>query len=118
MPGLHEHDRANTPFLATRTQFHTAVENFFDHPAQLVFGNETAQQALTRFTQAIHHALTLHPNHTIAIVSHGTVITLFIAHFNRLNALDVWHKLDIPDLIILTRPDFRLHPQCTRKTGQ
>jgi broad specificity phosphatase PhoE len=75
----------------------------------LVFGNETADQARTRFTQAIHTLLAQHPSDTLAIVTHGTVLTLFLAHHNpHLDPISFWHSLQLPDLVVVTLPQMKI----------
>src|SRR5215208_891773 len=44
LPGLHEHDRSHVPYLS-HDAFQTLVHDFFQMPGELVFGNETADQA-------------------------------------------------------------------------
>ncbi len=48
--GLHEHERADVVF-GIRGNFETLLANFFAKPKQLIFGRETAEQALERFSQ-------------------------------------------------------------------
>jgi broad specificity phosphatase PhoE len=75
----------------------------------LVFGNETGEQARTRFTQAINTLLTQHPSDTLAIVSHGTVLTLFLAHHNpHLDPIPFWQQLKLPDLVVVSLPDMKI----------
>src|SRR5215210_1947130 len=56
LPGLHEHDRSNVPYLS-HDAFQASMRDFFQEPDQLVFGRETANQVHTRFYQAVHHIL-------------------------------------------------------------
>jgi len=94
-PNLHEHDRTGVPYFPSRADFETAVSTFFNHPDQLIFGQERAIDALTRFKGAI--AALPQDGETTGIVAHGTVITLFICHHNpTLNAMDFWRKLTMP----------------------
>ena len=104
--GLHEHERGNVPYFETPEQFQTAISNLFNHPNDLVFGEETASQALTRYENAIRRVLLDYPDQTIVLVSHGTVMSLFVAHYNRLDAYEFWQKLTMPDVVVLSLPDF------------
>jgi len=105
-PNLHEHDRTGVPYFPSRADFETAVYNFFNQPYNLVFGQETATEALARFSKGIT-ALPDHEGET-AVVAHGTVITLFICHHNpTLNAMDFWRKLTMPCAFYLNS-DYRL----------
>ncbi len=109
-PDLQEHDRTGTPFFESRDEFETAVFNFFTHPDELLLGRETAVATRKRFTQAINHTLIQYPTGNIAIVAHGTVITLFIAHFNQqIDPFPFWRQLQLPDFYILDLPNFNLN---------
>ena len=50
--GLHEHDRRAIRFLATDV-FAARMRDLFAHPETAVFGSESAQAALARFTAAV-----------------------------------------------------------------
>jgi broad specificity phosphatase PhoE len=108
-PGLQEHSRENAPFFISHEAFETAVARFFDNPDQLVFGNETANQALARFDTAVHQLITTYPSDTLAIVSHGTVLTLFLSRYNQIAPIPFWQALQQPDFFVVTLPDFTFH---------
>lgn len=99
--GLHEHERPNIPFFPTPDDFQTAISTFFRNPDTLVFGTETAAQALMRFQAAIETALSEHPQKNVIIVSHGTVISLFLAHCTGGDAFEIWQNLKLPDYFVL-----------------
>jgi broad specificity phosphatase PhoE len=108
-PGLQEHDRTGAPYLPNQADFEAAIMRLFEHPGELVFGNETADQARTRFTQAVHSLLAQYPSDTLAIVSHGTVLTLFLAHHNPdLDPISFWQQLKLPDLAVVSLPHMNL----------
>jgi broad specificity phosphatase PhoE len=107
-PNLHEHDRQGVPFLESKEAFVTAVARFFNNPDILVFGNETANQTFERFDMAVHHLIATYPGDTLAIVTHGTVLTLFLSHYNQFAAFPFWQNLQLPDAYIVTLPDMHL----------
>ena len=108
-PGLQEHDRRGVPYFENKADFVKVVANFFAHPDELVFGRETAVQATTRFTQAVNRELEANPDATFAIVSHGTVLTLFICQHNpELSPMQFWQALTLPCAFILTLPELKL----------
>ncbi len=108
-PNLHEHDRRNVPYFEDKAAFETKVSAFFKQPHQLVFGNETAVQALTRFQQAIDTLLAQYPHKTIAVVTHGTVLSLFVKHHNpEIDLFSFWRGLKLPDMVVLGRPLYNL----------
>lgn len=95
--GLQEHDRRGAPYLATPEEFETAVARFFAHPNQLVFGNETANEALTRMKTAVAAQQAIYPHDTLVLVTHGTVLTLFFCHHNpHLDPFTFWRSLTLP----------------------
>lgn len=105
--GLHEHDRSNVGYLAKK-DFEAAVEAFFDRPAELVLGRETATQALARFSAAIERVLLKYSSGNVVIVTHGTVLTLFTAFHLNMKAFPYWQSLGLPSMTILTLPKFEL----------
>ncbi|WP_420644540.1 histidine phosphatase family protein [Candidatus Leptofilum sp.] len=109
IPGLQEHDRRGVPYFERKADFETAVSRLFAHPDELVFGNETAVQAVTRFTQAVNQQLAVYPQDNVAIVSHGTVLTLYICQYNQqLTPQLFWQALTLPSAFILSLPNKQL----------
>lgn len=102
---LHEHDRQGTPYFARHEDFVTAVSRFFTQPDKLVLGQETAVQARDRFVTAVTRLLTAYPQENLAIVAHGTVITLYLCHTNPdIDPMAFWQKLTLPAAFILSLP--------------
>jgi broad specificity phosphatase PhoE len=99
-PDLHEHDRSNVPFLSL-DRFQVSIREFFQKPDELVFGSETANQAHARVYQAVHSILNKHRNKTIVIVTHGTVISLFVARLTGSSDLELWNKLGLPSFVAM-----------------
>jgi len=87
---LHEHDRSNVSYLS-QDEFQASIWEFFQKPDVLVFGRETANQAYMRF----------HANKTVVIVTHGTVISLFISRLTGTSDLLLWNKLSLPTFVVL-----------------
>ncbi|MFN6563490.1 MAG: histidine phosphatase family protein [Nostoc sp. ChiSLP01] len=102
--GLHEHDRSNFGFVEEKKFFET-LEAFFATPDKLVMGLETANQAHQRFQQAIKNILAKTPNGDAIVVSHGTVMTLFVAGCTGKDAFPFWRQLGQPMAIALPLPE-------------
>ena len=100
LPDLHEHDRSNVPFLP-HDAFEFSVQDFFHRPDELVFGKETASEADARFYRAVHTLLNAHRDKTVVIVSHGTVISLFVARLTGSPALELWKRLGLPSFVAM-----------------
>ena len=107
--GLEEHRRRNAPFFPTTREFEQAVEEFFAQPSRLVFGTETASQACDRFTAAIDAVLEADPGDAI-VVTHGTVMTLYLAQVADLQPMSVWRELRTPCLVEVEMPNMHIGP--------
>jgi broad specificity phosphatase PhoE len=100
MDGLHEHDRNGVPYYSN-DKFQSLVQELFEKPDVLVFGNETATQALLRFRESIELITTFYDDKKGAIVSHGTVISLFVAWLTGVDGYSLWKELGLPSFILL-----------------
>jgi broad specificity phosphatase PhoE len=105
--GLHEHERDNVPYLG-KVKWEETISAFFARPDELVFGSETATQALQRFTGAVQKVLQQHTEGNIVIVTHGTVITLFTAHHANIQPFPFWLSLDTPAFSVWSLPSYGL----------
>jgi broad specificity phosphatase PhoE len=106
-PGLHEHVRTAVPYF-DRTTFLNLVEEFFTRPDDLIFGGETANGAHRRFRAALDDLLGAYPGRTIAAVSHGTVLSLFLAPRAGLDPFTLWQRLGEPAYAVLQLPSLDL----------
>ena len=81
--GLHEHERVNVGFLEKK-RFEQSIRRVYEQPADLVFGDETADQAHDRFSKAVNELSDRFPRVNMALVTHGTVISLFLSRISEL----------------------------------
>ena len=77
------------------------IELMLRKPDQLVLGEETASAALDRFERAILRVISAHPDQTIAVVSHGTVIAMFLAQHSHQPAFSLWRQMGLPSYAVL-----------------
>ena len=105
--GLHEQERASVPF-STPEQFRAGIESLFNQPNELVFGDETANEATQRFSRAINWILGDNPAQNLAIVTHGTVMTLWLARTCGVSPFQFWRELGLPAYVALSRPDLEI----------
>ena len=105
--GLHEHDRSNVP-LIPREQYEERMRQFFAAPQELVYGRESADEALARYRAAVVKVHRENPDETLAIVSHGTVMALLLAQANRRGAFELWLALGSPSLAVVEAETFAL----------
>lgn len=104
---LHEHDRRDVRW-AEREPFEVAVRQFFAEPDKLVMGHETADEAHARFTRAVNLLVERHPTERLAIVAHGTVITLLVARLMNIEPFAFWQRLGLPAIVALEWPGPKL----------
>jgi broad specificity phosphatase PhoE len=104
--GLHEHERPE-PGLLEQAEFERRVAELFARPIEVVFGAESAADALRRFATAVDRAVA-DDRGNVAIISHGTVISLFVAARAHEDGRALWKTLGLPSYVILELPTFRL----------
>ena len=106
-PGLHEHDRSDAVGFS-QEEFQAAIAALFAYPDQAVFGRESARQAQQRFAQAISSVLAKHPNQTVVVVAHGTVISLYVSHVSGCEPFALWRRLGLPSFVVMALPELAL----------
>ncbi len=106
-PDLYEHDRTGEPFYS-REVFFQKVEAFFNEPDKLIFGKESARQAQGRFDSAVDGLITQFPDGSLAIATHGTVMTLYVAQKCGIDPIAFWQQLKSPMVVVIELPDFTL----------
>ena len=119
--GLEEHHRRNVPFVQSNQEFEQAVEDFFSRPSRLVLGSETANQARDRVTAAIEAVLQAECEDAI-VVTHGTVMTLYLAQVADIPPISFWRELKTPSYVEVEIPRMRVGPivacdQASRSVG-
>lgn len=107
-PGFHEHDRTGVPFLDNPSQWNALIERFFAEPDELILGRETATAAQDRFTTVLDAVLMQHGAGNLAVVAHGTVITLFVGLHNKIDKMSFWRALGLPSFVVLKLPSFEI----------
>ena len=74
--------------------YEAAVCEVLEHPTKSFHGWEPAGEAQTRIVTAIERLLMLHEGETLAVVSHGLVLTLYLAYLTDAPpTLDLWQSL-------------------------
>jgi broad specificity phosphatase PhoE len=106
--GLHEHERGMVTSTGDQDAFQEQARRLFERPDELIFGAETADQAHARFATAVAAVIEQHPHGNLAIVTHGTVMTLFIARSAGLDPVPFWKSLGLPAFAVLSLPGLHL----------
>jgi len=101
---LHEHDRSNVPVMPTR-EFISMIALFFNEPDRLVLGKERANAARDRFERAVKDVMRSRGESAgVAIVTHGTVMALFLAERASEAPFDLWRRLQLPSYVVMDWP--------------
>jgi 2,3-bisphosphoglycerate-dependent phosphoglycerate mutase len=99
--GVHEHDRSNVPHMRSG-EFISHVELFFRKPDELTLGRETANQCLARFEAAIDELIRGNAGaKAIAVVTHGTVLSLYLANLGAGKPFDLWRRMGLPSYAVI-----------------
>lgn len=114
--GLHEHERGSVGFLA-KERFEQSIGRFFSRPTELMFGDETADHAHGRFSKAVYGLSDMFSQANMALMTHGTVLSLFVSRIAELEPFALWKQLGLPSWIVLSRPDFRVVEICRSVEG-
>ena len=93
------------PYFPSQDEFEQAIEQFFLNPEVPVLGEETAQQALQRFTAAIDRIIATGTAETAIVVTHCTVMTLYTASVSGVEPMCFWRSLETPSFVVLTPPE-------------
>jgi broad specificity phosphatase PhoE len=102
---LHENDRTGLDFIGS-DELRRRLREFFTQSDRIVIGNETANGALGRFAQSIRNIAAKADGKASAIVAHGTVLSLFVAHHNTIPPYDLWSSLGLPSYVVLDTTSF------------
>lgn len=94
--GLHEHKRQHASF-GTEAEFRDSIAQVFAEPHQATMGGESAREAYER----IAGTLARHKGAPLLAVTHGTVLSLYLAEKLGVDAHDLWRSLQMPDVFVL-----------------
>lgn len=90
---LHEHER---PFIADRAAFDAQMATFFlDRPAH--------QPVERRFTAGLDALVKAHRGLRLAVVAHGTVLSLHLAARYGVDAATTWSRWGMPGYVVVER---------------
>ena len=99
---LHEHVRRSVDYL-DQPMFEASIRRFFSEPAAVVFGDESADAAFTRFSASVDALARVHRGKRLAIVAHGTVISLLVGRRYGVDEWATWKALGTPSYVVVDR---------------
>jgi broad specificity phosphatase PhoE len=94
--GFAEQYRPDLPF-GSRDAFEARMAAAFAEPTVALFGGESADAADARFVAA----LTRHMARPLLVVTHGTVLSLYLSRSLGLEPFPLWKSLALPEAFIL-----------------
>lgn len=93
---LHEHKRPNFAF-GSEEAFRQRIAEVFADPAKPTGGVESVDQACARLAAALE----AHAARPLVAVTHGTVLSHYVAKRLDLDPLNLWRSLHLPDGFVL-----------------
>jgi broad specificity phosphatase PhoE len=99
---LHEHVRPSVGYLEEQA-FEASIRRFFEEPTREVFGDESADAAFARFDRAVEALAKAHRWKRLAVVAHGTVISLLVSRRYGADAWTTWRALGTPAYVVVDR---------------
>jgi 2,3-bisphosphoglycerate-dependent phosphoglycerate mutase len=94
--GLHEHKRQHLSF-GTEEEFRARIAGIFAQPGRPVGGVETAHEACERLAAT----LAGREGAPLVAITHGTVMSLYLAERLACDGHDLWRSLHMPDAFVL-----------------
>ena len=107
LAGLSEHARRSTAF-GDRGVFEAALQALFARPAEVMFGEESADATFARFAAAVDGALAAASGAPVIAVSGGTAISVFMARRLGIDPFAFWKSLRLPQAFVLSAAPWRL----------
>jgi broad specificity phosphatase PhoE len=105
--GLEEFDRPALP-LMSKAEHERVNAPIFTDPRVRVLGGECGEDALRRFSSAVDAELARTEASTLVAITHGTVMSLFVAAHNDIDGFGLWKRLACPSFVVLDVPSFLL----------
>ena len=118
---LHEHERRTVPHLRT-SDFLSLMAQVFKRKDEVVLGEESAGAALLRFRSAVEAVCVAYPEGNLIIVTHGTVIALFLESISQEDGYRIWRDMGLPSYAVVEEgegPQWRMVEMVARaRVGQ
>jgi broad specificity phosphatase PhoE len=83
------------------------VTRVLEHQGELVLGTETGAEALARFSASLDQVLADNAGN-LAVVTHGTVLSLFVSRLAGVDPVAFWGQLELPAYVVFAIPELRL----------
>ena len=94
--------RETAPYFDSEGEFHAAIRVAMNQPDQVVFGEEAFNDARHRFTAALGRLIDTYHSETLAVVTHGTIMSLLLGHASEQDTFEIWRSLSMPAFAVFT----------------
>jgi broad specificity phosphatase PhoE len=82
--------------------YRSAVTRMFSNPEQSIRGWETRADAEERIVMCVQELVTENPDATVAIISHGIILTILVAHLTGVSELyEFWREMGFASVAVL-----------------
>ena len=89
--------------------YETAIARLFAEPETSIAGMEPATQAAERITRCLKELVASRPEQTLAVVSHGLILTLFLARLeHRRPTVAEWRGIPFTGLAVMDTTSWHL----------
>lgn len=99
-PNLQETE--SSKFYESQTEFREKVKIAMRHPHELHFGDETFYDAKSRFSAQVGNLAQQHLGETIAIVTHGRILSIYLGDIMQEAPEIIWERLQMPAFGVLS----------------
>lgn len=93
--------RRETVGWGTRAQVEAGIQALFRRPAEVAYGEESADAACARFAGALDRHRAAHPDEALIVACHGTVISLWVSRRLRTDPMPLWRSLPLPCAVVM-----------------
>ena len=108
LPGLAEVWRGTEVYLSA-AEYDNVLGRFFSLPNFSIEGWERATNALARFSETVKELIAQRPGESVAILSHGTILTLYTAMLDQQTpTLDRWRNIEFATVAAVDIAPMRL----------
>jgi broad specificity phosphatase PhoE len=85
-------------------EYAALVAEIFRHPDESIHGCEPAALAQQRIVHTIDSLVAAHSGSTLAVISHGIILALYMCHLKssvRPDPAAIWRRIGFPDLAVV-----------------
>ncbi len=93
---LGETRRETLPYFSRSAHFRAVIKRAFEAPDEIVVGEERFSDALARFSACVDDLMSDDPGEVPAIVTHGTVLSLYLSQLGATPAYSLWERMGQP----------------------